>query len=69
MTQESIEKGAALLKDIKRLKEDLHMWKTKGIKISSTGASRLLDIEDTNYLVEKYEAKLSDMETELEELA
>ena len=69
MTQESIEKGSALLKDIKRLKEDLHMWKTKGIKISSTGASRLLDIEDTNYLVEKYEAKLSDMETELEELA
>ena len=68
MTQESIEKGSALLKDIKRLKEDLHMWKSKGIKISSTGASRLLDIEDTNYLVEKYEAKLSDMETELEEL-
>lgn len=69
MTKESIEKGALLLKEIERLKEDIHLWKTKGIKISSTGASRVLSVEDATYLIGKFETQLADKEKELEDLA
>lgn len=68
MTEASIEKGSVLLKEIKRLKDDIHLWKTKGIKISSTGASRLLSIEDANYLIGKFETELATKEKELEDL-
>ena len=69
MTEESIEKGSLLLKEIKRLKDDIHMWKTKGIKVSSTGASRVLSVEDSTYLIGKFEAQLAEKEKELEDLA